>query len=162
MPKVRYNKIIQRYNKGGLKLVDLYSKSFALKATWVSRWKHNGALNSPQYAWIYSNLPLMDERIWLTNLSQKDVNKHIVQGIDMSSQILAAWVAVNFEQEINPQLITQTPLWGNSMIRRNNEPYLNQSLLKTNVDSISQICDFHSKKILSLHRDCPISWQATL
>ena len=51
-PKIAYNKIIQDYENGGLKLIDLETKEIALKARWPLHW---GGAETTVVLWISSN-----------------------------------------------------------------------------------------------------------
>ena len=64
--KIRYEKLIQNYNKGGLKLIDLEAKAYALRAKWPLYFKDR------QENWLYGVLKL-DHRIWQFNIEVKDV-----------------------------------------------------------------------------------------
>ena len=66
--KVSYNKIIQDYTNGGLKLVDLRAKAIALKAKWPL---YYGDRNED---WLY-NVANVDHRVWQYNISAKDGKK---------------------------------------------------------------------------------------
>ena len=61
-PKIRYNKIIQDWQYGGLKLIDIENKDHALKAAWLARWVKQNTLDDKQ--WLYANLPIKDQRLW--------------------------------------------------------------------------------------------------
>ena len=63
---IRYDKLIQPYQKGGLGLVDLKTKDTSMKVTFVNRARAN--LQSP----IYYNLPEKNQDIWRCNLHWSD------------------------------------------------------------------------------------------
>ena len=66
--RIVYNKLVQGYDRMGLKLVDLQTKNTALKAAWPSRWS-----DRIDTKWFYTHLPIKDSRVWEVNLVEKDV-----------------------------------------------------------------------------------------
>ena len=114
-PKICYNKLVQSYKSGGLKLVDLALKDRALKASWVLRWFTNKTLDSN--SWIYTNLPIKDERIWLCNISQYDIDHLLPMTHDISVQVLKAWNMITYDTMITPEGFESSPIWLNSEIR---------------------------------------------
>ena len=95
--RVRYDKLIQDRNDGGLRLTDLKTKDTSLKAAWLSRWARQNRLNSAELGWIYSNLPVRDARLWECNLSECDIrNLYPTATGDMGVQVLLAWAQVTY------------------------------------------------------------------
>ena len=137
-PKAAYNKIIQKYERLGLQLVDLKSKDLAMKATWPVRWSER---ELKETSWLYTEYPVKDERIWQCNISSKDIIQHITDNsMASSAYILYAWAVVNFQPVLEtPEEILDTVLWGNSMIHRQNKPLFDKRILNSNIDRILQI-----------------------
>ena len=71
-PRIRYNRLIQDYRHLGIKLVDLQTKTIALKVAWPARWADR---DPTELAWFYYGLPIKDPRIWECNLCPRDVKK---------------------------------------------------------------------------------------
>ena len=113
--KIRYEKIIQNYNKGGLKLVDLESKYYALNAKWPLYFQER------EEKWLYGNF---DHRIWQSNTEHKDVQK-ICNDLKLSKSnafrnIWEAWSKIFFEIPEEESAISGQNIWGNSCIKRAN------------------------------------------
>ena len=136
--KIKYNKLVQKYEDGGLKLIDLRSKDIALKAAWVPRWK--AKKSQADLNWIYINLPIKDERIWLCNISQRDLTNLVKVGkLDMGYQVLKAWNRLNYSTVLDQEMFTHTPIWLNSEIRRADEPFVITSLINSNMKTLADI-----------------------
>ena len=65
--RIKYEKLIQNYQEGGLKLVDLKTKELALKARWPIIFRNSDK------KYIYGFLPVSDHRIWLSNIEEKHI-----------------------------------------------------------------------------------------
>ena len=72
VPKIKYEKLVQGYDRLGLKLVDLELKDIAMKASWPCRWADR---NEEELKWFFEFLPIKDKGIWECNTASKDVTK---------------------------------------------------------------------------------------
>lgn len=141
--KIAYTKLIQNYNKLGLKLVDLQIKDEALKAAWPARWA-----NRPQgeLDWFYQKLPLRDRCIWECNLDPRDVDREykLVKGdtSNVTISFLRAWCQIHYNPvlEENDEIMT-TNLWGNSLICKGDRPIFETSLINSYIDKVLDIYD---------------------
>ena len=146
--KVAYVKLIQKFEKLGLQLIDLEEKDTALKAAWPVRLNKRAQDN---VKWFYNSLPIKDNRIWLCNTSAADVVKmgNISQYV---KSIWAAWCKYNFNPDINtPEEILDTYLWGNSLIRKANKPIFDTKLVNSGIDKIRQLYNTQKKQLISHH-----------
>ena len=145
--RIRYNKLIQNYNKNGLKLVDIEAKNHVTKAMWPIRWQLKHRLN--KIHWLYMNMPIKDERLWLCRLDVNDINKYIKNSVDMCSQILKSWSILTRSHDFDPTTFYNTPLWYNSDIRRANEPFFHNKIVDSNINTLADIWCFSKRTILS-------------
>ena len=90
--KIRYRKLIQKYDQSGLQLVDISAKNHALKASWLAKWTKNKTLENKR--WLYINLPVKDSRIWDIDLEPKDFEKLFKSEMDMGAQILKSLLII--------------------------------------------------------------------
>ena len=148
--KISYSKLIQDYEKLGLKLVDLELKNIALKAAWPVRWRER---KDSELNWLFQHLPIKDKRMWYCNLSDKDIQKlpHY-NTLSTANSILEAWAKVNFQAIPESNDILSQILWGNSLIRRQNRPIFDQQLVNSNVDTILHITDLTTKTLITYDR----------
>ena len=128
-----YERLIQNYSEGGLKLVDLEIKAKALKAKWPLYFKER------QEIWLYgSNL---DHRIWQYNTSSGDSLRYCQEKKlgTIFSQIWAAWNDLNYEVPTEIESIIGQRIWGNSNIKQANRPFFDKKWLNSNVEFIYQL-----------------------
>ena len=109
-PRIRYNRLIQGYQEGGLKLVDLKAREITLKAKWPLYFKDR------DLPWLYFDAPIKDHHIWEANTQAKHVQQIAKQEKSTSIfyQLWLAWSEINFK---TPTMIAQVQtqrLWGNS------------------------------------------------
>ena len=147
--RIRYSKLVQKYDNFGLKLVDLQAKDYAMKAAWAYRWKDLN-IERAENQWIVANIPIKDNRIWNCNLTENDVKRLMPGDLDMTSQVLKAWGKMTFEPDMTPSQYVHTPIWANSMIRRANTPIISQSLQQSNIITLDDIYERNTSTFLTL------------
>ena len=148
--KIAYCKLVQKYERLGLKLIDLETKDIALKAAWPTHWLDK---DPAAYSWICTNLPIKDSRIWECNLAHADI-KHLSleNPLSMCTSILRAWVQYTFKPVISDlHDILSSQLWGNSSIRQQNKPFLQKILVDTNIDTVLNIVHPSEKRFLTFN-----------
>ena len=144
IPRIRYTKLVQEYDKGGLKLVDLEEKDLAMKRKWVEN------LRNREVPWFYEFLPIKDERIWQTNTSSNDVKKYMKNTRnDFPAQVWFAWSKYNFMTPLTESEMASQILWGNSFIRRINKPIFDNKLVNSNIDYVYQLIDVEKGQFFS-------------
>lgn len=138
--KVRYSKLIQNYQAGGLKLCDLETKYYSLKAIWVKK----ALLANPNSFWyhlVHDSLPIKDSLIWQCNINPKDIQKYWHTGL--WQDVWYAWAKYNFhEPKTITQILDQT-IWLNSWIKQNKKLLLNQKLKDA---KIIYVRDFYNEQ----------------
>ena len=146
--KIAYSKLVQDYNRLGLKLADLELKDTAIKAAWIHRLNER---KESEISWFYNTCPINDKRIWDCNLDNKDV-KYIVSENKFSTcaSILSAWAKYNFKPvlETYDEVMTTT-IWGNSLIRRRNKPIFLPKLVNSNIDLILSMVHPTSNRLMT-------------
>ena len=140
-PKIRYNKPVQGYEGGGLKLIDLEAKNYALKAAWIPKWKYLQKNDNDNLEWLYLNLPIKEEKIWKLGLSEKDIKQLFPTTFDMGHQIWIAWAKIMVRPKFDSYMYNYCPIWYNSQIRISNKPICNTKLLESPLQNTSQIYD---------------------
>ena len=142
--KVSYTKVIQKYERLGLKLVDLQLKDAAIKAAWPLR------LHGRQYneiSWFYNSLPIKDERIWSTNTKSTDIKPYLNEkSLQPVVSIWMAWSKFNYREVYeDPQEMLDATLWGNSHIHLRNKPIFDKIWLDTNINRVLDIYNIERK-----------------
>ena len=111
--KIAYNKLCQSYEQGGLKLIDLELKNYAMKAKWMQVDKLQDSLLSEVLSKI---IPLKKEHRQTCNINVKDVKKMSHDSI--FTDILVAWPKVNFCNPTSAGQVKKQTIWNNTLIKR--------------------------------------------
>ena len=145
-PKIAYAKLIQDYDRLGLKLVDLKMKDIALKATWPVRWPE---VNNTK--WFFHLMPVKNESMWECNLDPKDLANLIkLNPFSVTLKVLEAWLKFHYQPVLEtPEEILCTVLYGNSLIKRKNAPIFEVKLLTSNVERILDIYDVTKHRLMT-------------
>ena len=88
--KIKYEKAIQDYHRGGVKLVDLKSKDRAMKASWVGRALATNREDFPLYYW----LPIDNHIIWQCNTLEGDFKANDTE-LSLPLQAWKVWSSIN-------------------------------------------------------------------
>ena len=150
--KIRYEKLIQDYDNGGLKLIDTEAKMIALKAKWPLYF-------ADRYEdWLYGIMGL-DYRIWSLNINTQDIKRICQKLTDLHplKQIWLAWSQVFYEypdvEDISSQFI-----WGNSLIRRAGCPLFNNRCINCSISLLEQLIHQNEARFLTFEElalSCP-------
>ena len=148
--RLSYGRLVQNTDLLGLKLVDLWTKMWALQAMWPVRW----AERLEKIRWFYYSFPIKDRRSWLCNTSPKDIDKIYSPRHALSSalSIWYSWSKRNFRHadEIDTiEEILDQKLWGNSLIRVKGKPVFDKKQVNSNIDSILNIYNATTKEFLT-------------
>ena len=91
--KIAYDKLTQDYEKGRLKLVDLFEKNKAIKLAWIERIIKMGELQEeePPFWYLTANkaLPVPVEQFLQCNISKKDLKSFDIKNKFWESVFLA-------------------------------------------------------------------------
>ena len=72
------------------------------------------------------------------------------QNIRVANEILRSWSMYNYKPTLESQEEILDPrLWGNSLIRRENKPLLDNKLLSSGIEKILDIYDIRKKKFMT-------------
>ena len=123
--KISYNKLVQGYDKLGLKLCDLSTKDQALKAAWPVRWMDR---ETEDLGWLDYKSAIPLNHIWEANLSPRHVKKLFnFHGCDPLPCIVAAWNRFSFKDSCDVtelEDILHQPLCANSVFTIGDKPIL--------------------------------------
>ena len=142
-PKIAYYRLIQSYEKGGLKLVDLQIKEAALKCAVVKK----------QKTWTFFHgfstiLPITIPRIWDCNIECRDIKLTDTQKYSISFSILCAWAKYNFTEVDIDNLAAQC-LWLNSYVRKGDRPFICKQLVRNRIFKVKDMVKDNRLKTLT-------------
>ena len=132
--KIAYKKLINSYENGGLKLLDLEYKDISMKVKWaqIDRLKTNSINKMFDLA-----IPMKKEERWLCNMSSKDIKK---LGLDnIYGDILTAWSRINFIIPTSKKQILNETIWFNSHVKDRGKVLFFKKWYKSGIHKINQI-----------------------
>ena len=94
---------------------------------------------------------MKDKRIWEANLDPKDC-KNLVKGnvLDVAQDILTAWSKFHYTPVFDEtDKMLETPLWGNSLIRRKKQPIFEDFLCRAEFSKVWQLVNFEQKRLMT-------------
>ena len=148
--KIKRNVIINDYSCGGLRMIDIFSFSKSLKATWIQ--KYLDKENQSKWKLFFDlDLEAFGGTAALTgNLSTKDTKNTLKLKDSFVSEILTFWAEVNFEDRIiSKHHFLDQSLWHNSLIRIDNCPIFYPEWHRKGVTKVKHLKD-DSDNFLSL------------
>ena len=128
--------MINEYDKGGLKMIDMQSFNTSLKVKWVQNYfntDNNGKWISvfDYYLKIHGGKLLFQR-----NLKQKDLPKLKDPFLRESIEL---WIVTNFEEKHHNLIFSL--IWHNSLIRIENRPIFYESWFSAGVKEIRDLLD---------------------
>ena len=137
--KMAYDRLIQDYQHGGLKFMDLECKAVALKAKWPMYFRGRDE------KWFYRKT--LDHRIWQNNTNSKDVEREL--GIEITDEQWAEKLTI-------PLRITNSTKLRDYQFRLINR-CLTTNITRSKYTQISEECSFcncHPETLKHLLWDC--------
>ncbi len=112
--KISRKLIIQTYENGGLKMIDIKSFINTLKASWITRLK--GTKNQLKNAYNEELNKYGGDLVYKSNLNSNDA-KHILIKYKFLNEIICSWCDINFKQVTTN--ISHEIMWHNTNIKNN-------------------------------------------
>ena len=113
--KIKRTEMINKYDKGGLKMLDVKSK-FSLSKVDMDKKKYLNNENSGKWKLFFDYLTYHGGKcIFTGNLDMKDI-KNLDIKHEFLLEILQIWAELNFQE--NPCSFQTSPIWNNSFIVR--------------------------------------------
>ena len=94
-------------------------------------------------------MPIQDERIWLCNLTPKDIEMNIKLRLDMAKQVLISWATITYSEDMDASQYQFTPLWANSLIKRAGAPIFDYKFIQSNISTLADIHDLTAKNFIT-------------
>ena len=126
--KISRQTIIQDYENGGLKMIDLNFFIKSIKAGWVKRITDTNNKGDWKKIYLTQLEKLGGKLIFECNLNLKDLNKSFKINSMFLLHILKAWCSLNFDENINN--IKKEIIWNNSYIKNNDKTFFYNPCLK--------------------------------
>jgi hypothetical protein len=143
--KIKRRTLIQDFKDGGLKMIDLESHFYALKAVWLSRIYTLSDAKWIHLAKSYLQRVAPEHILYQMNFdfNQLDYNKHLPQ---FYREVLTGYCAGNLCNEITSreELFTQL-LWGNRLLTVSNKCLYSKSFLNSGITYVKDVLNEEGK-----------------
>ena len=138
--KIKRSVMINDYDKGGLKMVDITLFNKSLKTNWIKKylddsnhgkWKEFFGLELRKYG---------GKSVFIGNLNKNDTRKTITVQDPFVQELLEIWSEVNFCKHIKTkQQFLEQPIWHNLLIRIEDKPTFNKQLSLHGITKIAHL-----------------------
>ena len=141
--KINRKTIIQSYENGGLKMIDIDFFMNSIIAGWVKRIVNKK--NTGDWKHIYLNHleKCGGEFIFECNISIKDLNNNLKIESVFLLDILKSWSCINYSNSV--ENIKKQIVWNNSHIKNDNTTIFHKSLYLKGIQYIDQLFDSRLK-----------------
>ena len=143
--KIKRTEIINDYDKGGLKMIDIQSFNASLKTKWVQSYLNTENKGKWKALFGYDLERYVGKLLFLCNLKQKDAIIAENKGPFFLKEIVEYWSDLNYSER-NPDF-ESTCIWHNSLITIENKPFFYKSWFKAGVEYIKGLLDEASRFI---------------
>ena len=141
--KIKKDTIIQNYEDGGIKMIDIKKFINSLKASWIKKILELKADNSLKHIYYNTLNKYGGNLIFESNLVEIDINNLLHKSIFLKD-VLIAWRNITLE---DMKLITpKTVIWNNSLIRAADRPLFYSTWLDKGIKSLEDIFDNRTKQ----------------
>ena len=148
--KIKRKTIIQDYENGGLKMIDLSIFITSIKAGWAKRITNND--NDGDWKHIYKHKldKIGGDLIYESNIGEKDFNKIQNIGSKFLSDVVQSWSTINFDD--NPETIRNQIIWNNSFIKNSNKLLFYKQWYAKGIKYIDHLYDKRQKTIYTFEQ----------
>ena len=138
--KVKHDIMINDYENGGLRMIDIKIFNKALKSSWVKKYLDPENQGKWKLLFDYELQNLGGVEFFRTNLNKQDLLKTIKTAEAFTSEILHIWSEISLETNVSSidQLKAQS-LWHNSLIRVGNKPVYYRSWSVKGVKTVGHL-----------------------
>jgi len=141
--KIKQDTIIQNYEDGGIKMIDIKKFINSLKASWIKKILELKADNSLKHIYYKTLNKYGGNLIFESNLVEIDIN-NMFHKSSFLKDVLIAWRNITLE---DMKLTTpKTVIWNNSLIRAADRPLFYCSWLAKGIKCLEDIFDNRTNK----------------
>ena len=141
--KINRKTIIQNYENGGLKMIDLNIFIKSIKAGWVKRITNDKNNGDWKFIYLRQLEKVGGQFVFECNINEKDLNKTSKIKSKFLSEIVSSWSNINFTENIDN--VKTEIIWNNSFIKKNNSTLYYKSWNDKRIRYIDQIFDSRHK-----------------
>ena len=150
--KIKRTVVINDYQEGGIKMLDIKSFNSALKATWIPKYLDVNNKGKWKIVFKYWLSRIQKENIFTYNLSRKDAQAINVDD-NFLQELIEIWAEVNFQGKLRSlKEFEEQTLWHNSLIRIENMPVFYNQWFNKDIYKVSHLLEEKNDRFLS-HKD---------
>ena len=140
--KIKRTEMINDYEKGGLKMLDIQIFNRALKSIWIQKYLDDNNTGKWKLIFDFYLSKQGGKHLFSGNLRTKDV-QNLGLGNEFLNEILCIWAEINFQETLCD--FQNSPLWHNSLIREANQPVFFEKWSNKSINCIKNLLDDNSK-----------------
>ena len=140
--KIKRTEMINDYEKGGLKMLDIQIFNRALKSIWIQKYLDDNNTGKWKLIFDFYLSKQGGKHLFSGNLRAKDV-QNLGLGNEFLNEILCIWAEINFQETLCD--FQNSPLWHNSLIRVANQPVFFEKWSNKSINCIKNLLDDNSK-----------------
>ena len=140
--KIKRTEMINDYEKGGLKMLDIQIFNRALKSIWIQKYLDDNNTGKWKLIFDFYLSKQGGKHLFSGKLRTKDV-QNLGLGNEFLKEILCIWAEINFQETLCD--FQNSPLWHNSLIRVANQPVFFEKWSNKSINCIKNLLDDNSK-----------------
>ena len=140
--KIKRTEMIDDYEKGGLKMLDIQIFNRALKSIWIQKYLDDNNTGKWKLIFDFYLSKQGGKHLFSGNLRTKDV-QNLGLGNEFLNEILCIWAEINFQETLCD--FQNSPLWHNSLIRVANQSFFFEKWSNKSINCIKNLLDDNSK-----------------
>ncbi len=114
-PPIAHSTMINDFDKGGARMIDIVCKEKAIKATWAARMYNNSNASWAKLAYMQIN-PTLGPIIWKCNILKKDADNLPINNTFWKN-VLLSWCSYNYKEPLTKSEVKTQVLWYNSFLK---------------------------------------------
>ena len=136
--KIKRETLIQSYENGGLKMIDIDIFIKTIKCSWIKRLSDQTNKGAWKQIYLMKLEKLGGIDFFEYNINKED-SKHLMQKSKFLTEIVSSWADINFSSNIKH--ISSQKIWNNSLIRNNQNPLFYKEWKQKGIQTIGQLYD---------------------
>ena len=136
--KIKRTEMINEYDKGGLKMIDIHSFNASLKIKWVQSYLNTDNKGKWKSVFDYYLRKHGGKLLFQGNLKKQDIPLLDIRE-PFLREIAEQWTNINFTEK-NPDFISSC-IWHNSLIRIESRPFFYRTWFNAGVEVVGNLLD---------------------
>ena len=139
--KIKRREMLNDYEYGGLRMLDIQTFNHALKAKWIQKYLDDNNRGKWKLFFDYFLSQHNGKLLMTGNIKPTDVASLNIQD-PFTNEIVEIWSQINYDE--SPRYFANIPIWYNSLIRVANKPVFYQNWSNAGINQVKDILDKES------------------